>query len=310
MADVAGVVIFALLLSKDRWRLVRSLGIRFAPPIACYLLLDRIYHWFRFGSSTGTYMGFYGEQVRQLNPWLPPSFPFNGAFVRGFLGVFFSPAKSIFIYDPLLLLTAGVVIWQLRRLTPLSRAYLIAMSLILIATAAGYAKYYNWDGEACWGNRFTTTPVFGMALLAVPLALRTRLPKAAIIGFVALACCIQASSLIFPSWVELVQNGRGQERFVLLPGCLHSTEYFVAGERMRNIWFWATTGGIAATCDGQSTGNPPLSLWLLLPLKTVSAEVRLLVRGSWLLIFSVMLVCAWKAITPRPLRWRGWFASE
>ena len=127
MADVAGVVIFASLLSNNRKRFVRPLAFRFAPPIVCYLVLDRIYHWIRFGSFSGTYMGLLGQQMRLLNPGLPPSFPFNGAFADGFLGVFFRRAKSIFIYDPLLLLTLALVVYQWRRLTPICRAYIVAI---------------------------------------------------------------------------------------------------------------------------------------------------------------------------------------
>ena len=33
------------------------------------------------------------------------------------------------------------------------RYYLVSAALMLLETAAGYAKYYNWDGEACWANR-------------------------------------------------------------------------------------------------------------------------------------------------------------
>ena len=144
-------------------------------------------------------------------------------------------------------------------------------------------------------------PVFGLALLAVPLALKTRLPRAAIPALLLSPAASRCGRVIYPSWVNLFQNGRAQDRFVLLSGCLRSTEYFVLGQRLQNIWLWATTGKTALTCDGQPTGNPPISLLPLLPLKTVSAQARLLAKGCWLLLFSTMLVCVWKIVRPAAL---------
>lgn len=288
LADVAGVVTFALLLDRSRRRITWAVAARFMSPILGCLLLDRIYHWYRFGTFAGTYMGMLGTEMQRLNPRLPSSFPFNGAFADGFFGVFLSPAKSVFLFDPLLWLTLGLAVWQWRRLTPTHRAYLAAMSVMLIATAAGYAKYYNWDGEACWGNRFTTTPVFGLVLLAVPLALRARMSRAAIAGVVSVACCLQASSLIFPSWRELVQNGRGSERFGLLTGCRYSTSYFVIEQRLVSIWLWVTNGAPSVTCNGQAAGSSVL-LWVLLPFKSLSIGARFVVRVLWLLGFGAII---------------------
>lgn len=281
IADVAGVAMFALVLGRRRRQFIWTAASRLGLPILCAGALDRIYHWYRFGTWTGTYMALHGAEMQRLNPRLPAAFPFNGSFADGFLGVFFSPAKSVFLFDPLLCVTVVLAVWQWRKLTPAWRAYLAAMSVILLITAAGYATFYNWDGEAAWGDRFTTTPVFGLALVAIPLALRAGISRVAIAGVSALACALQMSSVIFPSWVEAIQNGRGHERFGLLPGCDYSTSYFVIKERLINIWSSATTGVPSTTCDGRPAGSPVM-VWGLQPLKSLSIGARLGVRSIWL----------------------------
>lgn len=291
MADVVGVGLFALMLGWTRPGSLKAIVIRFAPVVFGYVVIDRLYHWVRFGTITDTYMARLGEQMRLLNPQMSPLHPFEGSFADGFLGVFLSPAKSVFIYDPLLVLTLGLVIWHWRKLPFEWRAYVVAMSAILVMTAAGYATYYNWEGEASWGNRFTTTPVFGLALLAVPLALRSGASRALVIGVVAVACAVQLVSLVFPSWGELVQNGASKERFALLPGCQPSTDYFVLGQRVQNLWLWITTGVTGPTCDGQPTGTP-LALWGLLPFNSLSPELRLLARAVWLAGWAGVIVWA------------------
>lgn len=307
LADVAGVCLFAVFLGRGRVATITTVALRFLPPLVLYACIDRLYHWYRFGTWTGTYMALKGDAMRRLNPGLSPDFPFNGPFMEGFVGAYLSPAKSIFIYDPLLTVALVLTVWHWKQLSFEWRAYIGAVLAILLVTTAGYAIYYNWESEAAWGNRFVTTPVIALALLAVPLARHARLPRVAFGSLAALAVAMQLASLVFPSWAELVQNGGGQERMSLLPGCAPPAEYFVLGQRIQNIWLWFTTGATAATCDGHPTGTP-LALWGLLPFRSLPGWASVLIRTTWVigcLLVAVATMRLYRAAKLEPVRHSG-----
>lgn len=77
----------------------------FAVFYAPFVVADRLYQWLRFQSFTTTYTSIWGKQMRAATPSLPPSFPFNAPFHEGFFGQLFSPGRSIFLFNPLLILT-------------------------------------------------------------------------------------------------------------------------------------------------------------------------------------------------------------
>ena len=145
---------------------------RRSPVYAVFLLLDRIYQYYRFGSFLNTYMTVFGEQQRRLNPSLPAAYPFEGRFLSGFLGPLFAPEKSIFLFDPLLALGIVVTVLYWRRLPAAIRAYTIAAWLLVFAYICFYAKYTVWTGDFAWGDRYVSTASQMAALLAVPLVLR------------------------------------------------------------------------------------------------------------------------------------------
>jgi hypothetical protein len=53
-----------------------------APVYLMFLLLDRAYQFYRFGSFTNTYVAYYASEIRQRDPTLPANFPWNGFFRR------------------------------------------------------------------------------------------------------------------------------------------------------------------------------------------------------------------------------------
>jgi hypothetical protein len=103
---------------------------------------------------------------------------------------------------------------------------------------------------------------------------------------------------VFPSWTELIQNGRGDERLIPLPGCLRSSDYFILGERLENIWL-SVSGGSQTTCDGKTMGEFPRMLIPTLPLTTLSILNRILVKLGWM----IGLLLLWVA-PPRRSRFR------
>lgn len=181
------------------------------PVYAIFLLLDRIYHYIRFGSWTHTYVAVFAREQRQMDPTLPASFPFNGHWFQGgihsgVLGPFFAPEKTVFLFDPMfpLALLLTVVLWK--RLGPAVRAFTVATLVMLAAYVAFYARYNWWAGDFAWGDRYISSAVELASLLAFPLLLRYRWPLGRTIWYLglfitALSVVIQCASLAF--WVPL-----------------------------------------------------------------------------------------------------------
>ena len=177
-----------------------------APVYAVFILLDRIYQFYRFGSFFNTYISVFGREQKMLNPELPSNYPFETPFHVGFFGALFTPEKSIFLFDPLLLLTAIVAILLWKRFGPEIKAYLSAFTLLLLAYICFYARYTVWNGDFAWGDRYVSTTAELVAFISVPLLLRHgahvgRFVRAVGMALVAVSAAIQLASLAF--WVPL-----------------------------------------------------------------------------------------------------------
>jgi hypothetical protein len=145
-----------------------------APVYAFFLLMDRVYQFYRFGSFTNTYVSLFAKEQRVVDPTLPANFPWSTPFHEGFLGPLFKPEKSIFLFDPLLLLGILLLIALWKRLLPEVRAYGVASLVLLLGYISFYARYTYWAGDFAWGDRYVSTSVELAALLAVPLLFRYR----------------------------------------------------------------------------------------------------------------------------------------
>jgi len=191
----------------------RELGERFVvygktalPVYAVFLLMDRLYQYYRFGSFFNTYVHYFAVERRLLNPSLPANYPFENPFHVGFLGALFAPEKSIFLFDPLLVLTIvmGAMAWK--RFRPEIRAYLVAAFLLLLAYICFYAKYTVWSGDFAWGDRYVSTTAELVGFISVPLLLRYRGELGKVVwaigmGLIAVSAVIQLASLAF--WLPL-----------------------------------------------------------------------------------------------------------
>jgi hypothetical protein len=209
---VACAVFLALILLFERLA-IKALGQRALhyvkvtlPVYTIFLLIDRVYQYWRFGSFTNTYVTLFGIQHRQLDPTLPATYPFEGRFINGFLGPLFSPEKSIFLFDPLLILSLLVLCLFWKRLSSTVKAFSVTAWLLLFAYICFYAKYTVWSGDFAWGDRYVSSVVQMAALLAIPLLLRYRGYAGRWLGVLAIAitCAsvlIQLASLCF--WLPL-----------------------------------------------------------------------------------------------------------
>jgi hypothetical protein len=130
-----------------------------APVYLFFLLIDRAYQLYRFGSFTNTYVTIFAREFRERDPSLPANFPWSTPFHVGVLGALFTPEKSIFLFDPLLLLSIFLLAWLWKRLTPEVRAYGVTSLLLLLAYICFYARYTFWSGDFAWGDRYVSTTV-------------------------------------------------------------------------------------------------------------------------------------------------------
>jgi hypothetical protein len=177
-----------------------------APVYLFFLLIDRVYQFYRYGSFTNTYVSVFAREYHRLDPTLPATFPWSTPLHVGVLGALFQPEKSIFLFDPLLILSIVLLAWLWERLTPELRAYSVTSLLLLLAYIFFYARYTFWSGDFAWGDRYVSTTVELATLLAVPLLMRFRDVLGTNVwcagcALVAVSLIIQLASLAF--WLPL-----------------------------------------------------------------------------------------------------------
>ena len=119
------------------------------------------------------------------------------------------------------MLAIFLLAWLWRRLTPELRAYGVTLLLLLLGYICFYARYTFWAGDFAWGDRYVSTTVELIALVALPLLMRYRdlLGKTiwyAGIALVAVSLAIQVASLAFWMPLEIYQmETLGHPTFVI-----------------------------------------------------------------------------------------------
>ena len=210
------------------WNRCRGYLTTALPVYLFFGLLDRVYQFYRFGSFFNTYMSLTAVEMKQRNPTLPASYPFETPFHVGFFGALFTPEKSVFLFDPLLILMILLVAVAWKRFSPAVKAYAITGFVMLLAYICFYARYTVWNGNSAWGDRYVSTAAELAALLAVPLLLRHRGDVGKMVWslgvvLIAISAMVQAASVAFWLSLELYQI----DNFDL--------PMFVVGLRLENI---------------------------------------------------------------------------
>jgi hypothetical protein len=205
---------------KALWSRTKSYVSVAVPVYAVFGMLDRLYQYHRFGSFLNTYVDVVAQEARQRNPLLPAAYPFETPFHVGFLGALFSPEKSIFLFDPLLILMAILIASVWRLFSPAVRAYILASVFLLFAYICFYARYTVWSGDSAWGDRYVSTAAELASLLAVPLLLKyyralTRVVRVAGVALIAAAGAIQIASVAFWLSLEVYQRNAFGPKFVV-----------------------------------------------------------------------------------------------
>ena len=269
---------------RELWRRSREYAI-VAIPVYCFFgFLDRLYQFYRFGSWTTTYAGLVAKETIARDPSLPRNWPWTTPWHEGFIWPLITPEKSIFFFDPLIILALVLLVVHWRRLSPAVRAYGITAVVMLLAYISFYAQYFAWAGDFAWGDRYVSTAVELVALLGIPLLLKYRGEAGRAIwtlGMVLLCASIvvQIASLMFWLPLEIYQ----EETFG------HPT--FVIALRMKNIVAFAMGKMAAWGLNTEAMTQDPwdyvhITCWNFLPfvLKRVGEAPAWVVRtafGVW-----------------------------
>ena len=188
------------------WSRCRSYIATALPVYLLFGVIDRLYQYYRFGSFFNTYVSVVAREARMRDPNLPAKYPWETPFHVGFVGALFSPEKSVFLFDPLLVIMILLAVVAWKRFSPAVKAYVISGFLLLVAYISFYARYTVWSGDFAWGDRYVSTSAELAALLAVPLLLHYRNVVGTVVWSLGIALCIisavvQVSSLAF--WLPL-----------------------------------------------------------------------------------------------------------
>jgi hypothetical protein len=281
---------------NELWRRFIEYSKIAAPVYAFFVLIDRLYQFYRFGSFTNTYVSLFAKEQRLADPTLPANFPWSTPFWEGFLGPLFKPEKSIFLFDPLLLIAIALLVLLWKRLSPELRAYGVGSLFLLLLYICFYARYTYWAGDFAWGDRYVSTSVQLATLIAVPLLVRYRSQLSIWIwrgamGVIVVSFAIQIASLAFWLPLEIYQ----------METLGHPT--FVIALRFKNIVAFALGKMDAWGLNNESMTQDPwdyvhITTWNFLPflLRRVGAAPRWAVETAFAVwaagIAGLVLICS------------------
>ena len=298
----AGIFLLAVLWlervrGRELWtRLVAYCKIA-VPVYAFFTALERAYNFYRFGSWTHSYIPIFASEQRAQDPTLPANFPWSTPFHEGFFGALFKPEKSIFLFDPLLVLALLLIVMLWKRMGAEVRAYALTSILLLFGYISFYARYTYWAGDFAWGDRYVSTAAQMVALLSVPLLITFRANLArwvwhAGVAVIAISFVIQVTSLAFWLPLEIYQ----METFG------HPT--FVIALRFKNIVAFALGKMDAWGLTTEAMGQDPwdyvhITCWNFFPflLRRVAVAPRWVVDltfAVWMAAIAAMGSVTWR----------------
>jgi hypothetical protein len=181
------------------------------PVYAFFLFCDRLYQFHRFGTWTTTYLQYVTAEQHRLNPSLPAAWPWSTPFHVGVLGPLISPEKSIFLFDPLIVLAVVLVALGWNHLNSSVKAYTASAFFLVVIYICFYARYFEWSGNFAWGDRYVSSAVEMAAFISVPLLLKNRVYLARPIWIFGLfligaSLIVQLASLAFWLPLEIYQG--------------------------------------------------------------------------------------------------------
>ena len=218
---VLAVLRFEQIRGRALWQRLQIYCKIAVPLYSFFGIVERLYSFYRFGSLTQTYIPIFARESILHDPTLPANFPWSTPFHEGVLGALFKPEKSIFLFDPLLALTLILLALLWKRLAVEVRAYAVSSLVLLLGYICFYARYTYWAGDFAWGDRYVSTAVEMVVLIAVPILLRYCASLSpwiwrCSIALIAVSFLIQIASLAFWLPLEIYQmETLGHPTFVI-----------------------------------------------------------------------------------------------
>jgi hypothetical protein len=302
--DVVAAGIFLLMVlwfervrGRELWQRMVSYCKVAVPIYALFAIVERLYSYYRFGSLTQTYLLIFAREQRAQDPTLPANFPWSTPLHEGVLGALFKPEKSIFLFDPLIVLAIVLIVMLWRRLDGTVRAYVVSSLLLLVGYTCFYARYTYWAGDFAWGDRYVSSAVQMVALLALPLLLQQRASFGrwmwtAAMVLIGVSFVVQLASLIFWLPLEIYQ----------METLGHPT--FVIGLRFKNIVAFALGKMDAWGLNTDDMGYDQwdyvhITTWNFFPflLRRVGAAPRWVVDTAfaiWGIALAALAAALWK----------------
>lgn len=150
----------------------------FLVPIITIFAIFCIYNLFRFGNVFNT--GYYG-------------IGFGESIIRGLYLFFVSPGKSLFLYQPIIIL----FVFGIRKFYHEQKIVFIILGMLLVIHVIFYSIYSFQTGEWAWGPRFlyTILPFFMICTIYFLRDLKNRAFKILFIFITTLSLLIQFSSV-------------------------------------------------------------------------------------------------------------------
>ena len=119
---------------RDLWDRCKTYIATALPVYLFFGVIDRLYQIYRFGfkSVFVTYVTVIARETKMRNPSLPPNYPFETPWHVGFFGALFAPEKSIFLFDPLIVLMILLCVVAWKRFSPAVKAYAVMSCPLLL----------------------------------------------------------------------------------------------------------------------------------------------------------------------------------
>jgi hypothetical protein len=156
------------------------------------------YNYVRFGSVFET-----GHRLATITTMAGHKL-FESSPLPTLAAMLFSPGKSIFLYNPVLILLPVCIYAFYRR----CKAVALATTAAIIGNFVFNSLYTTWGGDYAWSVRFQAPVVPFLILPLVELFSRPvkNTTKTVIILIIAVSCVIQVASVVYNFNLEFVQN--------------------------------------------------------------------------------------------------------
>jgi hypothetical protein len=155
-----------------------------------------VFNYVRFGSIWEAGYGPHVAQTLQMGL-------FDTPLLVGLSGMLFSPGKSVFLFNPVLLvsLAAFPLFWRTHR------ALALTAGSVFAGTVLFYAGYTFWSGDLAWGPRYLASSIGFCLLPLIPVAGFPRWRRLlAPVGLVSIV--IQVASVVYGFGLEFAQDRR------------------------------------------------------------------------------------------------------